>query len=148
MARGADGGSISPAAPDVVEDILLCRVDVLCLRKIEPDRMGRAPDGALLNVVTRPSFTDVSIASWESFPPIEPRSPPDIENWLDRSFEEPFMLLCRSSKLGDGRKSREPVVLSLLKSCPPNEKREWLFLDEAFNVVPFSAVTRVLALGW
>lgn len=75
---GAAGGSIIPDTPEAVEEALLCRVDVLCLRRIEPDRRGRTGGGR--EAAPRPSITAVSIVSCERFPPTNPRSPPDAEN--------------------------------------------------------------------
>lgn len=45
MASGAFGGSIAPEAPEVVEDTLLWRVEVLCLLKIEFVLAGLGPVG-------------------------------------------------------------------------------------------------------
>jgi hypothetical protein len=70
IARGAVGGSIFPDAPDVVEDKLLWRVEVLCLRRIDPALTGRVPDGTRPAAVGRPSFTDEFIVSTDRFAPI------------------------------------------------------------------------------
>lgn len=57
---------MAPEAPDAVEEILLCRVDTLCLRKIEFVLAGRGP------LVPRPAPTarPSSIASTGRFSPI------------------------------------------------------------------------------
>jgi hypothetical protein len=61
---------MGPDPPEVVEEILLCRVDVLCRRTIDPDRRGRGPDTALTVAVPRPSLLDASIGSTWRIPPI------------------------------------------------------------------------------
>jgi hypothetical protein len=101
MASGAVGGSIVPV--DAVEDILLCRVDVLCRRNNEPARAGRGPVGARLAILARASVIVVSIASIERFPPIPLSSTADGR--FMRSLDAVAILLCKSSKLGEGRKS-------------------------------------------
>lgn len=45
MASGALGGSIAPEAPEVVEDTLLWRVEVLCRLNIEFVLAGLGPVG-------------------------------------------------------------------------------------------------------
>jgi hypothetical protein len=82
-----------PEAPDVVEDILLWRVDVLVRRRIEPDRMGRDPEGARPVAGPRPSFVVVSIVSTDRFSPAIRRSPPGAGNWFWRSLEDVVILL-------------------------------------------------------
>jgi hypothetical protein len=59
-------------------------------------------------------------------------------NWVSlKSAEADSRLLCRSSKLTEGRKSNE-VAVSVTSSgrpcLPPKEKREWLFEDEALSI--------------
>lgn len=103
-----------------MEDILLCRVDVLCRLTMEPDRIGRGPVEALAAAaVPRPSFSDVSMAAIARLSVIILLALPGAGNWLCKSFDDE-MLLCKSSKLGEGRKSNEPLGLS---SMPPKEKR-------------------------
>jgi len=59
MARGADGGSIVPEAAEAVEDMLLCRVEILCRLKSEPLRTG-----LVIGAPPRPVITVfVSLAS-------------------------------------------------------------------------------------
>jgi len=71
MARGALGGSIFPVAPEAVEDTLLCRVDVLCRRNIEPALAGLGPvEGTRPPAFPLTSAVDVLIASFGRFPPI------------------------------------------------------------------------------
>jgi hypothetical protein len=54
------------------------------------------------------------------------------------------MLLWRSSKLAEGRKSKDPVELS---SAPPKEKRLWLLRRVALRVTSLVEATRGLAVG-
>lgn len=56
-----------------------------------------------------------------------------------KSLEADSRLLCRSSKLTEGRKSNEVVVESFTSSwaAPPSrpkENREWLLEDEALSI--------------
>jgi len=60
-------------------------------------------------------------------------------NWVSlKSVEADSRLLWRSSKLTEGRKSKEAVVESAGSSVapflPPKEKREWLLADEALSI--------------
>ena len=74
---------MAPEAPDVVEDMLLCRVDVLWRRTIEPERMGRGPEEVrAAPVAPRPSFIDVSIAATERLSVIALPVPPGAGNWF------------------------------------------------------------------
>jgi hypothetical protein len=124
--------------------MLLCRVDVLCRLTIEPERMGLGPVEILAAaVVPRPSLIDVSMAATARLSAIILFAPPGAGNWLWRSFDED-MLLWRSSKLGDGRKSKEPLGLS---SIPPKEKRLWLLRRLALRVVSLVEPARGLDVG-
>lgn len=118
---------MAPDAPDVVDEILLCRVevDVLCRRAIEPERIGLGPiEPRAADVAPRPSFVGLSVDATEGrLSVIILLVPPGAGNWFWRSFDEVEMLLWRSSKLGEGRKSYEALDLS---SNPPKEKRLWL----------------------
>lgn len=66
------------------------------------------------------------------------------------SVEADSRLLCRSSKLTEGRKSKDAVVGSSLRSpsppCRPKEKSEWLFEDEALSIGALLAIEVVLVL--
>lgn len=102
------GGSIAPDAVDAVEDMLLCLVDV-CLRRMEPLLAGRDTGTGIGRVDAAP-FNSAPFAletSAEGLVPSIPRNPLDAEYWVwFKSFEAPaVMLLCKSSKLTDGRKS-------------------------------------------
>ena len=59
-------------------------------------------------------------------------------NWVSlKSVEAVSRLLCRSSKLTEGRKSNEvagSVTSSDRPFLPPNENREWLLEDEALSI--------------
>lgn len=110
IASGALGGSMLPGIADDVEETLLCRFEVLCLLKSEPLRTG------LEIGAPRPAKPFASIASLVITPPV---GLSDIM-LLDRlgslfvsgkgsslwSSDADEMLMCRSSKLGEGRKSR------------------------------------------
>lgn len=54
------------------------------------------------------------------------------------------MLVWRSSKLGEGRKSKEPTGLS---SVPPKEKRLWLLRRVALRVTSLVEAARGLPVG-
>ena len=79
IARGALGGSMAPDAADAVEEMLLCLVEVLCRRSIDPVLVGRGPDTARAPAVPRPSF-GASITSTGRFPPITILFPPGAGN--------------------------------------------------------------------
>ena len=102
-AREPIGGSIFADVADVVEELMLCRVEVLCRRSNDPALVGRGPDTARVPAAPRDSF-EASIASAGHFAPT-------IVVFLSaggsrvKFFEAALMLLCRSSKLGDGRNS-------------------------------------------
>jgi hypothetical protein len=115
------GGSIAPDAPDAVEDILLCRVELLCRRSSEPVLAGRVPFVPRPVTGARPSSD--SIASRGRFSGTMLCSPAILEsNW--KSLDAVAILLARSSKLGDGKKSYVPLKFSSTAPFPPNEKRE------------------------
>ena len=79
IATGALGGSIAPDAVDAVEEMLLCLVEVLCRRSIEPVLAGSGPDTTLVPGIARPSF-EASIVSTERFPPVTLLLPPAAGN--------------------------------------------------------------------
>lgn len=65
-----------------------------------------------------------------------------------KSLDTLAMLLCRSSKLGEGRNSNEPVVLfSSAVGLLPKEKREWLLRVGALRVDELPEATRWRAAG-
>jgi hypothetical protein len=97
---GPDGGSIVPV--EVVEDMLLCLIELLCRRIKDPVRAGRGPFNALAGTATLAS--DVSMAANGRFSGKMLCSPVNLASKL-KSLVTPAMLLARSSKLGDGRKS-------------------------------------------
>jgi hypothetical protein len=93
-----------PDPPDAVEEMLLCLVEVLCQRSIEPARAGRGPDIIRALPIPRPSF-DSSNASTVRFSPSMALFPPVIGNCPMRLLDAEVILLWRSSKLGEGRNS-------------------------------------------
>lgn len=104
IASGALGGSIAPEAPDVVEDTLLCRVEVLCRRKIELVLAGLGPVGPRPTTEVLASVIVVFVASVGFFSPVIFGSTMAVRSKL-KSLDAVAILLCRSSKLGEGRKS-------------------------------------------
>jgi hypothetical protein len=138
---------MAPDAPDVVEEMLLCRVDVLCRRTIDPDRMGRGPVDALAATAPRPSLVGGSIAGTARFSPSILPEPPGKGNWFWRSLDETEMLLWRSSKLGDGRKSKDPVDNFVLSSMVPKENRLWLLRSVALGGASLVEPARGLTIG-
>lgn len=86
---------------DVVEDTLLFR-DVLGRRRREPDLAARGPATVL------PS-TEESIEPIEDLPPVvnRIRRSSFASSWIPSSLEAEAMLLWRSSKLAEGKKSNE-----------------------------------------
>lgn len=74
---------MAPDGPDVVEEILPCRVDVLCRRSNDPERMGRDPvDGLEAAAAPRPSYSGVSMVSTDRFSPTVFPSPLAAERWF------------------------------------------------------------------
>lgn len=135
FARGAAGGSIAPDVPEVVEDILLCLVEVLWRRRSELALAGFGPVGPRAPVPVRASIIVFSVASIGRFPVIfcpllavASGGPMGRSNL--KSLEADAMLLWRSSKLGEGKKSSDPAAFAS-GLYPPKEKREWLFRVEA-----------------
>lgn len=131
-----------PVGADVVEEMLFFRLERLGRRSIEPALAGLGPDTTRAPAAPCPSF-DASIASTGRLPPIDA-----LAVWfaagscvsLVKLLEAAWILLCRSSKLGDGKKSYVEEVFSSALLCPPNEKREWLFRVEALRVGSLDAV--------
>ena len=102
---GPLGGSIAPDAAEVVEEILLFRVEVLCRRSIDPALAGRGPETARTPAAPLPSF-EASIAPTGRFSPVTAvLSVSTVGNSVEKSFEAALILLWRSSKLGEGRNS-------------------------------------------
>jgi hypothetical protein len=95
-----------PVAPDVVEDVLFCRLDKLCRRTIDAVLAGRGPAGARPTLPTLPrrSVMPTGVPSVGRFPPTTFRSAVARESKL-KSFAAVAILLWRSSKLGEGRNS-------------------------------------------
>jgi hypothetical protein len=138
--REALGSPIAPDAPDPTEEILLCRVDVLCLRKREPLLAGRGPVVPPRPApVPRPSV----IASIGLFSP-NMLCPPGAGKRFLKSSDADAMLLWRSSKLGEGRNSKVPVEVEFSSAAGGllNEKRGWLLRVDALRVGSFPEATR------
>lgn len=131
IASGAVGGSILPGILDDVEDTLVCLFDVLCLLKSEPLRTG------LEIGAPRPARPFASTASLVNTPPVDLSEImlPDRLDSLDASgngsslwsSDADDMLWCRSSKLGDGRKSRGSPEACSSGLLPPKEGNGILF---------------------
>lgn len=109
IASGALGGSMLPGIADEVDDTLLCLFEVLCLLKSEPLRTG------LETGPPRPAKAFASTASLVMTPPevlsaiiLLDRLDPLVVSGKGSSLwssDADDILWCRSSKLGDGRKS-------------------------------------------
>jgi hypothetical protein len=84
--------------------MLLCLVDVLVLRSIDPVLPGLGPVAPRPATLPRASVIDVSIASIGRLPPLTLCSTA-AGGGLMKSLDAVAILLCRSSKLGEGRKS-------------------------------------------
>ena len=80
--------------------MLLCLVELLCLRKSDPALAGRGPFNPLL--VPGIFTSDVSMASRVLFS--GSMLSVDLVSKL-KSLVDPAMLLARSSKLGEGKNS-------------------------------------------
>lgn len=113
IARGADGWSIPPATAETVEGMLLCRVELLCRIKSEPLRPGLETGGRgpviafLASLVSLPIVPSAALSI--IMLPGRLGSLPASGNGSSLcSSDAVNMLACRSSKLGEGRKSREP----------------------------------------
>jgi hypothetical protein len=137
MAAGAVGAPGTPG-PATVEPP--CLLDVLGLRKIDPARDGRVGGCVLVRAPEAPMPECSTILSI-----VTPRSPKMLPwpvgdgNWVSlKSVDADSKLLWRSSKLTDGRKSKDAVVGSSISSgapfLPPKENREWLLADDALNI--------------
>lgn len=93
------------------DDILGCRLDVLGLRKMEPDLAGRLEEGGIATRVVVPFLVmpegwTILSAVLLFWPPSMLPFPVGEGNWVNlNSVEADSRLLCRSSKLTEGRKS-------------------------------------------
>lgn len=65
---------MAPDTAEVVEETLLCRVELLCRLKIDPVLAGRGPEGTRPGPPTLFSMTELLIASAGLFPPVMPPS--------------------------------------------------------------------------
>lgn len=108
------GASTVPDEDDTIEDTLVCLLEVLGRRRMDPERPGRLEGGGMLPRVD-PAFCAMAGLSGNFFSisPLASRmlpSPPGDGNCVSlNSVEADSILVCRSSKLTDGRKSKDPV---------------------------------------
>lgn len=116
--------------------------ELLGLRRMDPVReraTGGCCTGAWLLVAFRVmSRRSTMLCDASVLPPRIVPWPVGDGNWVSlKSVEADSRLLCRSSKLTEGRNSNE-VVLSFTSSdrpfLPPKENREWLLEDEALSI--------------
>lgn len=148
---GAPGTPTPTTALDAVEAVLGCRLDVLGLRMMEPERAGRV-GGAMLRAAV--AGWAGGLGCWAMLAAVAMVRSARMLPWPVgegncvslKSVEADSRLLWRSSKLTEGRKSKDAVVESVGSSVapflPPKEKREWLLADEALSIVGASAVDR------
>jgi hypothetical protein len=103
------------AGPEIPGVLAGCLLELLGRRKSEPDRPGRVLGWAVVRVV--PPFEDEvawglgdMLLSSLLFVSRMPPSPVGDGNWVSlKSVEADSILLCRSSKLTEGKKSKEAV---------------------------------------
>lgn len=153
MAAGAVGALSTPDglfdAVGAVELEFTFLPEMLGRRRIEPvrERVTAGCTGAWLLGALRAVFgrstAILFCTAGRLFPPLPaPRMVPwpvGDGNWVSlKSVEADSRLLCRSSKLTEGRNSNEEAV-SVRSSgkpflAPPKEKREWLLEDEALSI--------------
>lgn len=107
---------------EMLEEMLLCLVALLCLLFTDPTRAGRGP----VSPRVPPRASAVSITSRDLLGAKVLCSPIGFVSKL-KSLVTPAMLLARSSKLGEGRNSKDELVFSSGTLLPLKEKREWLF---------------------
>lgn len=115
VVSGAVDGSMPPGTTEEVEDMLFCRVEVLCRLNSEPLRTGLETGAPRLPKLF-PSLESLVITPPTALSTI---MVPDREGSLITSgngssfwsSDADDMLLCRSSKLGEGKKSRGSVEL-------------------------------------
>lgn len=136
----------------VMEETLVWRLEVLGRWRREPDLPGRfaGPGPPPLPIRPPPLVCAVVVGAFPAMLSAgRPWGSPRILPWPVgegkavnlNSVEADSMLLWRSSKFTEGRKSYEPVVSAV--SCaapfpPPNENKGWVFEDvEALSIGPF-----------
>lgn len=136
MAAGAVGGSNVPDDDDTMEDTLACLLDVPGCLSIEPDLLVRFADdgGGMLPLLPRGLvvFWDMLglMGTLRSIRPSGSRilpSPDGNGNCVSlKSVEADSILVCRSSKLTEGRKSKESVEWfeRPASPCRSNERPE------------------------
>ncbi len=136
MAAGAVGAPGTPGPLDIDDEMLVCLLELLGLRRIDPDRAGRVGGGCWTAVRVLAAFCIIPECSTMTLTPrsLSPRMlpwPVGEGNWVSlKSVEADSRLLWRSSKLTEGRKSKDVVVESPMSSdapfpfLPPNENRE------------------------
>jgi hypothetical protein len=96
-------------AVEVVGAGLVCRVEMLCRRGTEPARPARVPTAPLGVAPPLPSLAGMSAPSISLWCATILPCPPGAGNSVSFKSSEDSRLLCRSSKLTEGRKSYEPV---------------------------------------
>jgi hypothetical protein len=146
MAAGAVGAFGTPGLTGAVDARLGCLLDVLGRRSSEParERAMAGCTGAWLLVAFR-VMSERSTALCAALPRIVPWPVGDGNCVSLKSVEAVSRLLCRSSKLTEGRKSNEvagSVTSPGRPFLPPKENREWLFEDEALSIGAASRVGR------
>jgi hypothetical protein len=146
MAAGAVGAFGTPGLAGTVDDDVrlgCLLLELLGRRRMEPVRervTGRGCTGTWLLVAFRVmSVRSTMLCAARPLPP--PRMVPwpvGDGNWVSlKSVEADSKLLCRSSKLTEGRNSNEvagSVTSSGRPFRPPKEKREWLLEEEALSI--------------
>lgn len=112
MAAGAVGASSVPDEEDTIEDTLVCLLEVLGRRNIDPERPGRFGGGGGCMLARAGPVFCAMIGLAGSFLSINPfasrilPSPVGEGNCVSlKSVEADSILVCRSSKLTEGRKS-------------------------------------------
>ena len=119
-----------------------CLLELLGRRRMEPVRervTGSGCTGTWLLVAFRViSDRSTMLCAASALLPRMVPWPVGDGNWVSlKSVEADSKLLCRSSKLTEGRNSNE-AVLSVTSSdrpfLPPKENREWLLEDEALSI--------------
>lgn len=137
-------GTPTPTPFDAVDALLCCLLDVLGLRMMDPERAGRV-GGAMLRAAVAVWAGGLGCSTMLAVVVVMVRSarmlpwPVGEGNCVSlKSVEADSRLLWRSSKLTEGRKSKDAVVESVGSSVapflPPKEKREWLLADEALSI--------------
>lgn len=153
MAAGAVGAFGTPGLKGTADVRLGCLLEVLGRRRMEPVRERVTGSGCCTATWLLVAFRVISdrstmlCAASALLPRMVPW-PVGDGNWVSlKSVEADSKLLCRSSKLTEGRKSNE-VWVSVTSSDrplrPPKENREWLLEDEALSI----GASRVGRLWW